>query len=318
MFGYIKAYKPEMRVKEYEMYKAVYCTICKEAGKKYGFISRFALSYDFTFLMLLYMSLESDSVSVNKGRCVYNPLKRCYYLNKCSGLPEYPLAVSQILLYYKTIDNIDDEGFFKSLFYRFLKLFMRRGYKKAGSQFPIADEIIKDYYKKQKILEQNSEKDIDKAADPTAEMLSKIFEGCVLKDDVTNSRVLNRLGYCMGKWVYYMDAACDLPDDIKHNKYNPLKYDFLAEQNNKSEPNDKSEPNNQSEQNNKSGQCNNAEKDINKYIYNKLQGNLNICISESVKAFEMLEIKKFKNILGNIVYIGLEESGKTILKEKNN
>ena len=58
MFGYIKIAKPELKVKEYEMYKAVYCSLCRELGKSYGFLSRLTLSYDFTFLALLNMSLK--------------------------------------------------------------------------------------------------------------------------------------------------------------------------------------------------------------------------------------------------------------------
>ena len=56
MFGYIRAAKPEMRIKEFELYKAVYCSLCKELGKSYGFLARLTLSYDFTFLALLNMS----------------------------------------------------------------------------------------------------------------------------------------------------------------------------------------------------------------------------------------------------------------------
>ena len=58
MFGYIRIAKPELKVKEYEMYKAIYCSLCRELGRSYGFLSRLTLSYDFTFLALLNMSLK--------------------------------------------------------------------------------------------------------------------------------------------------------------------------------------------------------------------------------------------------------------------
>ena len=62
MFGYIKADKPEMKIKEFEIYKAVYCSLCKELGKSYGLLARLTLSYDFTFLALLNMALKALNV----------------------------------------------------------------------------------------------------------------------------------------------------------------------------------------------------------------------------------------------------------------
>ena len=49
MFGYVRPYKSEMLVREYEQYKAVYCEVCRQLGKEYGWTARFTLSYDCTF-----------------------------------------------------------------------------------------------------------------------------------------------------------------------------------------------------------------------------------------------------------------------------
>jgi hypothetical protein len=58
LFGYIKISKGELKIKEYELYRGVYCTLCKVLGKNYGLISRSTLNYDFNFLTLLNMSLK--------------------------------------------------------------------------------------------------------------------------------------------------------------------------------------------------------------------------------------------------------------------
>ena len=34
MFGYVRPYKPELLVKEYGQYKAVYCELCRVLGKE--------------------------------------------------------------------------------------------------------------------------------------------------------------------------------------------------------------------------------------------------------------------------------------------
>lgn len=281
MFGYVKAYKPELRIKEYEMYKSIYCSVCKQIGKRYGFITRFLLSYDFTFFMLLYLSLREDCITVKKGRCVYNPLKKCSYVN--NELPSMPLAASQIMLYYKLIDNFEDEGLLKSSLSRFLMLCAKKGYKKAAKEFPAVENIFKNYFEEQKKIEQNNVQCIDKAADPTAKMLSSLFSLCALNG---KTEALERMGYCMGRWLYIMDAVDDLPSNIKSGKYNPLTDEAKAA------------------------------KDINLFLKQKIEGTLNFCATEAAAAFELVDIHRFKNILGNIIYLGLENSQNDIFKKE--
>ncbi|MGN1118468.1 MAG: DUF5685 family protein, partial [Acutalibacteraceae bacterium] len=40
MIGYVRVYKPEMKIKHYEEYRAVYCSLCRILGKRYGLIAR--------------------------------------------------------------------------------------------------------------------------------------------------------------------------------------------------------------------------------------------------------------------------------------
>ncbi|MEE1025642.1 MAG: DUF5685 family protein [Acutalibacteraceae bacterium] len=284
MFGYVKAYKPELRIKEFELYKAVYCSLCRDLGKKYGLVSRFSLSYDFTFLALLQMSLVGGGVPTERKRCVCNPLKKCNYL--CTAqLPEMPTAAAEIMLYSKLCDNIADEGFFKGCFYRVLRAFSKKGYKKAAEQFPQVEEIFKEYLENQNALERDNIQDIDLAADPTAKMLSKLFMLCSPNGE---TRALERLGYSMGRWIYILDAANDLQDDIKKKRYNPFKSEIKEDT------------------------------DIKEFIKNRVTSSLNICIGEAEGAFDLLDIMRFKNILGNIIYVGLEDSQQQIInKEKN-
>lgn len=283
MFGYVKAYKPELRIKEFEFYKAVYCSLCRDLGKKYGIVSRFSLSYDFTFLTLLQMSLVGGCAPTERKRCVCNPLKKCNYL-KAEGLPEMPIAAAQIMLYSKLNDNIADEGLLKGLGYRFLRLLSKKGYKKAAEKFPDVDEIFKEYLACQTDLESKNETDIDLAAEPTAKMLSSLFALCSPNGE---TRALEKLGYSIGRWIYILDAAADLTKDIKKNRYNPFKTEI------------------------------NQNTDLTEFLKQRVQFSLNMCISEAEAAFDLLEIQRFKNILGNIVYVGLEESQKCIInKEK--
>ena len=136
MFGYVKAYKPELRVWELETYKAVYCSLCRSLGKTYGVLTRFTLSYDFVFLALLAHSLETGKDDFKNLRCPFNPLKRCKQCaNKTKGL-DLSSAAAMIMLYYKAEDNVKDNKGVKKLFYKTLVPFFRSKRKKAEKLYP--------------------------------------------------------------------------------------------------------------------------------------------------------------------------------------
>lgn len=47
-------------------------------GREFGLASRFTLSYDFTFLALMDMSLNGKRLTADKQRCIAHPLKKEY------------------------------------------------------------------------------------------------------------------------------------------------------------------------------------------------------------------------------------------------
>ena len=280
MFGFIRAEKGELKVKEYDTYKAVYCSLCKKLGKNYGVLSRMTLSYDFTFLALLNMSLENSCPQFERKRCAFNPLKKCNYCKDTDAL-EMPAAAAMIMLYYKILDNIQDEKVFKKLGFCLIKPIFKSANKKAAKRFPEIEKIVAEYISGQNAVESRSGVTLDEACDPTAKALAKIFELC--SKDEMQKRVLNRLGYCIGRYIYLLDAAVDVLDDIKNNNFNPLKV------------------------NNENTTKEDAVKRVEPQLY--------FCINEATKAFELLDIKKYKAILGNIIYLGLEETFKKELKK---
>ncbi len=276
MFGYVKACKPELKIKEYETYKAVYCSLCKKLGKSYGLLSRFTLSYDFTFLALLNMSLKDGCDGFERKRCAFNPLKKCNYCKNLDAI-DMPAAAAMIMLYYKILDNIADERGLKKVTYWCLKPIFSRAHKKAAQNYPQIEAAVSEYITAQNALEKANCTSIDEAADPTAKVMEKILSIC--SEDEMQKRVLQRMGYCLGRYIYLLDASIDLPEDIKKGSFNVLK--------------------------------NIDDDDIN----DRIKKQLYFCVNEAAKAFELLDIKKYKTILGNIIYLGLEE---TFLKELNN
>ncbi len=274
MFGYIRADKPELKIREYETYQAIYCTLCRKLGRRYGLLSRLTLSYDFAFLSMLNLAMTPENVCFERKRCAFNPLKKCNYCRSDERF-DFPAAAAMILLYGKILDNIADEKGFKKLGFRLLKPIYRSAYKKASKSYPEISGVTEDYLRRQHEIEQQNTTDLDRASEPSAQMLAALLQMC--SSDESQKRILERIGYCLGRYIYLLDAAADLPADLKSGAYNVFK----------------------------------GETDVVK----RVEPQLYFCINEAGKAFELLELYKYRSILGNIIYSGLEKTFQKELKE---
>ena len=276
MFGYIKVHKPEMKVKDFEIYNAIYCGLCRNLGKTYGVLSKFSLSYDMAFVSLLETALSDEFYGYERKRCRANPLKKCTYCKNDEKFHSLAAAAGVALTDIKVLDNIADSGFVKSLFYRFLRFFTKQWAKKAYRKYPKLEKITLEYFKSQQIAESNPDCSLDKAAEPTAKAVSSILS--MIDCEEKYKFILERMGYCLGKWVYLCDVADDLIKDIKKHRFNPLIKEL---------------PKNT---------------DPKAFAEQRLVPILNTCFVECSTYSELLEIKKYKPILDNILYEGLKNA----------
>ena len=281
MFGYIKPFKPDMRISEYETYKGIYCTLCKSLGKNYGITSRLALSYDCTFVALIYLSLNDEYVCFKSKRCVVNPLKKCNYCDYNLNSFKFAGAVCVILTYYKINDDIKDSKFFKRLFFKILNCIFSFSYQKAKKKYKEIDKIVSKMMIEQNKIEKEKSRSIDKSAHPTASLLSSLF--MMLSKDEKIKMVLKDFGYFMGRWIYLIDAADDIEKDLKEKNFNP----FI-----------------------KTNDINNI--CLNKYCNQVLNQSLSMAISE----YSLLPVSRLKGIIDNIINLGLPNMQKYILFDK--
>lgn len=216
MFGYVKCDKPEMKVKEYETYKGIYCSLCKAMTKHFGLISSFTLNYDIAFLVLMRLSFACVTPHFEKGRCVFNPAKGCNYCKNADSELKYAAAVSMMMFYRKIKDNIDDSPFFRRLLMYLILPYAALKNKKAEKFFPEAGKIIRDAMQRQAEAEKSGTDSPDKAAHESADALGRIL-ALGLSDKKSS---IYRFGYGVGKWVYLCDAADDIKSDLKSNSYN--------------------------------------------------------------------------------------------------
>ena len=53
MFGYVRPFRPELKCKDFDLYRATYCGLCRCLRRRYGLAAPMLLNFDFTFLALL-------------------------------------------------------------------------------------------------------------------------------------------------------------------------------------------------------------------------------------------------------------------------
>ena len=229
MTGYIKAFKPELKIKDYELYRGVYCSECRALGRLYTPIARMLLSYDFTFLSIVRLALQEQCGKFEKGRCCVNPAKKCL---KCTDDAELERSADVVIIvsYYKLLDDIADGGFFKRLACRLIKPALSLMHKKAARRqkrefegYLERDRAAAAAMEEQQKIEKSGTASLDEAADPSGKMLAAIFSQGYYGEDKIQ---LWRFGYLLGRWIYLLDAVDDIEKDIKSGSYNPLKAKF--------------------------------------------------------------------------------------------
>lgn len=220
MFGYVTVFKPELKIKEYEAYKGVYCTLCKEMGKEYGALSRFLLSYDGAFYVMYKLGLSGDNISVKNSHCTFNPAKKCMKITSDSDVYKLAGTITVVLAYFKLVDNLHDNSFFKRILLYLIYPYFALLKNKAKKKYPDIFKTIEEGMKLQFEIENEKNPSPDKSADPTAKMLSWLF---AYGECGEVHEKAEKFGYQLGRAVYFLDAFDDYADDIKTNSFNPFK-----------------------------------------------------------------------------------------------
>ncbi|MBR3863261.1 MAG: hypothetical protein IKM42_06375, partial [Clostridia bacterium] len=135
MFGYIKTAQSELRLREYEYYRASYCGLCRAMGKCTGQCSRMLLSYDFAFLVNVRMALTETVPTFKKRRCLAHPLHPRKMMEINEEL-RYCADASVILAYEKCRDDVADERGFRRFKARLRRLFVAPAYSRARKRRP--------------------------------------------------------------------------------------------------------------------------------------------------------------------------------------
>lgn len=280
MLGYVKAFKLEMKIKDYELYRGIYCSLCRALGRNYSPFAQVFLSYDFALAAVLRFAVGTKGCEFTKKRCPYNPAKKCLI---CNGKDELDLCAHAVIItvYYKVIDNMRDAGIKSKLLAYLIYPIVGLMHKKAARLAPEIEKIISGAMDEQKIAEEKNGVGIDEAAHPSADALGKVFSLGFENDE---KQLLYSLGYMIGRFVYILDAADDLESDLKSGSFNPFKNADISNEEKRSE------------------------------FAQRVEGILNLTQSSALETLDTLETKRFEDILENIVFDGLDYCGKRVLE----
>lgn len=213
MFGYIQANLDGVTPEEKEKYQAAYCGLCHTLGKRHGLTSRLALSYDLTFLTLLFSSLYEPKEDTGESRCMIHPCKkRPFVINKWT---EYAADMTVALTYFNCLDDWKDEH---RVYQKCYASSLASKYKNVKEMYPRQCETIERELGILSDIENKKSENPDEAANSFGRLMASLF--MPVNDNWTE--YLGKIGYGLGKFIYIADAAVDYDKDLKKNNYNPL------------------------------------------------------------------------------------------------
>lgn len=225
MFGMIRPCEAVFERGESNNYARYYCGLCFGMSRVGGVLSRFLVNYDLCLAYIIADSLSPEENTVN-AFCPYIPYKYVAYQDN----PELLQRISErnyILTYKKIQDDIADDGSFKAAT---VERAMRNRYCELEAKHPQLIEVVEQGMEKLRRQEDMCERlTIEEAAEPFAQMLSKVMGSCV--DDALDSKVFARLCYELGAWIYVVDAIVDYDEDVKKGNYNPIFAGYECEPN---------------------------------------------------------------------------------------
>ena len=263
MFGYIGINKPELKIREFERYHAYYCGVCRDLKNAYGLTGQVTLSYDLTFLAVLLTALYEPDETIGKTRCLLHPaVPHDIIRNEYTA---YAASMNVLLAYHKALDDRRDEHRLRGLA---VSSVLRGAYRKAAAQYPKQARAVIRYLKQIHRYEAENNMDEDLCAGCFGRIMAALL---VYRDDVWKP-YLWKLGFYLGKFVYLMDAFCDVEQDIKTGSYNPLRDEY---------------------------------EDRNTDFNGHCEQLLRMMIAESARAFEALPVLRDAELLRNILYAGV-------------
>lgn len=213
MFGYVRYDLPNLHIKDFMLYKAMYCGLCKGIGAACGQRARLGLTYDVTFLSALLHNMTGQDVKITQQNCFEHAIRK-RPIAEADALTQELGALNALLTYYKLADDIADGSGG-----RVKQAWFKKGAKRAKTRYPEMSALVEQYVADQAAVEKKRSSSPDEAAEPTAALMRALAAHFLGEK---NSPAAEQLFYAVGKWVYLIDALDDYEKDLKKGRYNPF------------------------------------------------------------------------------------------------
>ncbi len=217
MFGYLLPDKQELKVKDYALYRAAYCGVCRAIKLNYGEAGRLTVSYDAAALAMLLIAASGAAPVLQPRRCMVNPVRPKPVLEGHAAL-EYAAAVSVLLAWGRLKDAWADE---RQAIALPAMAGLALAHRRAAVRHPDLAGQIQQRLDELTALEQAGCAVLDLPADAMGNLLADVMlAGPALEPSA--QVLLRSLGYHLGRWVYLVDAIDDVEKDEKSGAYNVL------------------------------------------------------------------------------------------------
>ena len=280
MYGYIRFYGDELKMKDLRLFKAYYCGLCHTLKHNYGQRGRMLLSYDMTFMAIFIDAVSGEKLSLDRLTCPVSPWKKKLTILNSRGL-EKAAFLSILMGYYKMEDVWQDD---RMPLAKVAMALYKKAFRRTSDQWPetaaIIEEKLREFYQNEK----TSGIGLDELTHPFAELIA-----LVLSSDAEEGQkdVFYKIGYHAGRWLYFIDALDDLPKDVTKGSFNAftatLPYSAPTWQ-----------------------QFYEAAKD-------DIYANLFVSLDEIHRYLKFLNIKQHRELIENIFYLGIRSVSELIL-----
>ena len=214
MFGYVVINKPEIKFKDYDLYRSYYCGLCRELKESFGAKGQMTLNYDLAFLAILLDGLYEDNTVRSECRCIVHPFAKHPTLR--NEYTRYAADMNILLTYYQCLDDFKDD---KDKRKKRTAASLKSRALKVMEKYPEKAKNIEEELKTLAEYENRGEENIDLTSGCFGRIMSELF---LMKTDEWKE-YLENMGFTLGKFIYILDAYCDYEEDMEKGRFNALK-----------------------------------------------------------------------------------------------
>lgn len=222
MLGYLRPTFKRSDSKLKQQYRALYCGLCHNLKKQYGYRGVGCLNYEVTFLLLLVLSARDGETAIFHGSCSLTPFVRVPFIDYLDPNVQVASAISMVIASFEVKDNVQDDGL---LIWKVLDRLLNRLNQKSIREIAPHEQQIQASLTAFYDLETSGQHPLDEMLQACGDIVESLVHPLLPALDGPVAETVSSLANYAGQWIYLMDACDDFHRDMVAGHYNPLRYD---------------------------------------------------------------------------------------------